>query len=237
MLALHFVLHEPNLNYNLLSVGKITKDLNCSIEFTLTDCYYQDHLEKMIGHGKLKNGLYNLETDWRSGGKVYLCLLSTHKTGLDRILLWHNPHPTPPPTHTHPAFVKKVVPSLVEKINISKFHCEPCTLAKHHCVSFPIKEIQYVSPFNLIHSDVWGPSHVTNISSAHWFVTFIDDCTRTTWIYLMKSKSEVPLIFSAFHKFVNTLFGAKIQKLRSDNGKEYLNQKLMNSLSNEGILH
>ena len=53
----------------------------------------------------------------------------------------------------------------------------------------------------------------------------------------MKSKSEVPLIFSAFHKFVNTLFGAKIQKLRSDNGKEYLNQKLMNSLSNEGILH
>ena len=150
MLALHFVLHEPNLNYNLLSIGKITKDLNCSIEFTLADCYFQDHLEKMIGHGKLKNGLYNLETDWRSGGKVYQCLVSTHKTGLDRILLWHNPPP-------HPAFVKKVVPSLVEKINISKFHCEPCTLAKHHCVSFSNKRNSICFPIQFNSFRCLGP--------------------------------------------------------------------------------
>ena len=59
------------------------------------------------------------------------------------------------------------------------------------------------------------------------FVTFIDDCARTTWVYLMKSKFEVPLIFSAFHEFVNT---TKIQTLRSNNNKEYFNQELMNYL-------
>ena len=117
------------------------------------------------------------------------------------------------------------------------FNCESCTLAKHHHVSFTIKEIQFFSSFNLIYSDAWGLSRVTNISSACWFVTFIDDYTRTTWVYLMKSKSEVPLIFSAFHKFVNTQFGAKIQTLRSNNGKENFNQELMNYFSNEGILH
>ena len=39
-LTLRSVLHVPNLNYNLLSIGKITKELNCSIEFTPTGCYF-----------------------------------------------------------------------------------------------------------------------------------------------------------------------------------------------------
>ena len=37
-LTLHSVFHVPYLNYNLLSIGKITKDLNCSFKFTLTGC-------------------------------------------------------------------------------------------------------------------------------------------------------------------------------------------------------
>ena len=53
----------------------------------------------------------------------------------------------------------------------------------------------------------------------------------------MKTKSEVPLIFPTFHKFVNTQFRVKIQTLRYDNSKEYFNQELMNYLSNEGILY
>lgn len=66
-LSLNLVLHVPNLNYNLLSVGKITKDLNCSFEFIPFCCCFKDHLEKTIGQGKLKDGVCYLETDWRNG--------------------------------------------------------------------------------------------------------------------------------------------------------------------------
>ena len=62
ILFLKSVLHVPNLSYNLLSIGKLTKDLNCSVIFTSTGCIFQDSVTgKMIGHVELKDGLYYLE--------------------------------------------------------------------------------------------------------------------------------------------------------------------------------
>ncbi|GFS39053.1 hypothetical protein Acr_00g0060930 [Actinidia rufa] len=39
-------------------------------------------------------------------------------------------------------------------------------------------------------SHVWGPSPVTALSQHRYYVTFIDDYTRCTWVYLMRNKSE-----------------------------------------------
>ena len=47
--------------------------------------------------------------------------------------------------------------------------------------------------FSLIHTDVWGPSQVPCCLGAKWFISFIDDCTRITWIYLLKEKSYIVL--------------------------------------------
>ena len=58
------------------------------------------------------------------------------------------------------------------------------------------------------------------------FVTFIDDHTRLTWVYLMKEKSKVETIFKPFYTMVQTQFHKKIQIFRSDNGKEYFNKIL-----------
>ena len=63
-------------------------------------------------------------------------------------------------------------PSLFAKSDISGFRCDICELAKSHCVSFPLILNKRPFPFMVIHS---------------WFVTFIDDCTRMTWLCLMKS--------------------------------------------------
>ncbi|KAA0045080.1 reverse transcriptase [Cucumis melo var. makuwa] len=49
----------------------------------------------------------------------------------------------------------------------------------------------YEHDFMLWHfRDVWGPSKVTTSSGKRWFVTFIDDHTRLTWVYLITDKSE-----------------------------------------------
>jgi hypothetical protein len=50
----------------------------------------------------------------------------------------------------------------------------------------------------MIHSNVWGPSLVSTLYGIRWFVTFIDDCTRMTWLYLMKNKDEVFNLFKMF---------------------------------------
>lgn len=182
----------------------------------------------MIGHARLKDGLYYLDTTCKNRPHG----LVSHTNSSDIILLWHN-------RLGHPPFfvLKKLFPELFKYVNPSIFYCESCVLAKHHRISFPIKEPQILSPFSLIHSDVWGPSRVANISGSRWFVTFIDDYTRLTWVYLMKSKSEVASIFPSFHKFIQNQFGTKIQTFRSDNGKEYFNQELDTYFEKEGILH
>jgi len=93
------------------------------------------------------------------------------------------------------------------------------------------------TPFALIHSDVWGPSSVTNMSGIRWFVIFVDDCTRMTWLYLMKHKDEVLSIFETFHAMVCTQYGATIKVLRSDNGGEYVNKHLKTYFNQHGLIH
>ena len=77
------------------------------------------------------------------------------------------------------------------------------------------------SIFELIHSDVWGPSPVASIGGFRYFVVFIDDYSCYSWIFPMKSCSEILSIYSNFAKMVETQFSKHIKIFRSDNAFEY----------------
>ncbi|WVZ17273.1 hypothetical protein V8G54_010255 [Vigna mungo] len=94
-----------------------------------------------------------------------------------------------------------------------------------------------IVPFMLIHSDVWGPSKISSLRGSRWFVTFIDYCTRMTWLWLMKSKGEVNLIIQKFHKMIETQYNAKVQVLSSDNCGKYQSLDLKRNLEAYGIIH
>ena len=104
--------------------------------------------------------------------------------------------------------MKKLFPSLFANFDVSSFKCDVCELAKIHRASFPLTLTKSPVPFMIIHSDVWGPSKFATLDGSHWFVTFIDDCTRMTLVCLMKSKSEVNLLFQNFHKMVCSQYNA-----------------------------
>ncbi|KAM0986177.1 hypothetical protein ACFX2C_013376 [Malus domestica] len=91
-------------------------------------------------------------------------------------------------------------------------------------------------PFDLIHSDVWDPAKVTS-NGFCWFVTFIDDCTKLTWVFLMKNKSDVPLLLQEFCTMVSTQFQTKVKVFRSDNEGEYVNHTLTCFFRDHGIIH
>ena len=133
--------------------------------------------------------------------------------------------------HASFGYMKKLFPSLFANFDVSSFQCDVCELAKSHHVSFPLTLSKSPVPFMIIHSDVWGPFKFATLDGSHWFVTFIDDCTRMTWVCLMKSKSEVNLLFQNFHKMVYSQYNAQVQVLHSDNGGEYLSFELKRYLS------
>jgi transposase InsO family protein len=70
-----------------------------------------------------------------------------------------------------------------------------------------------------------------------YFVIFIDDFSRTTWLYLLKNKSEVFSQFVDFCNYVENQFDTKIKIFRSDNGTEFVNQNFANLFKEKGILH
>lgn len=91
--------------------------------------------------------------------------------------------------------------------------------------------------FYLVHRDIWGPSNIPNILSAYYFITFIDDCTRVTWVYLLKQKFEVSHVVPQFLSMVKNKFGMSIKRIQLDNTKDYFNHTINYLCQNEGIIH
>lgn len=85
--------------------------------------------------------------------------------------------------------------------------------------------------FEIVHSDIWGPSRVSSSLGFHYFVTFIDDYSWCTWLFLMKNRSELLSIFQKFHAEISNQFGISIKKLISDNALEYFSTSLSSFIS------
>jgi hypothetical protein len=61
----------------------------------------------------------------------------------------------------------------------------------------------------LVHSDVCGPMKTTSRGGARYFVTFIDDFSRKTHVYLLKAKGEVFDKFKANKALVKNQTGMR----------------------------
>ena len=65
--------------------------------------------------------------------------------------------------------------------------------------SFSIKGEKSKEPLQLVHSDVCGPLSVQAGGGYEYFVTFIDDYSRYSYVYLMHKKSNT---FGKFKEFM-----------------------------------
>ena len=182
-------------------------------------CVFKDiRTWKRIGYGTRRGKLYYLDLMPASSNQLAQVFLANtlDKLQSSKIWLWHKRL-----GHASFGYLQKLFPQLFSQLNVSDFKCDICELAKSHRVPFPISMNKSHVPFMVIHSDVWGPANTSSLSGARWFVSFIDDQTRMTWICLMKSKSEVSSLFQRFHKMIEPQYQSNIQVISTDNGDEF----------------
>ena len=117
-------------------------------------------------------------------------------------------------------------------IKFSSF-CLACKYRKMHQEHFASSQTKTSKPFELVYSDVWDPSHTLSVDDYRYYLHFIDDFTRFTWIFPLKLKSECLKVFTQFNAFVERQFNSKIKCLQTDWGGEF--RPLMSILSSLGI--
>lgn len=233
-LLLANVLVVPSFAFSLLSVSLLTKQIPGCLILLHNHLFIQDlRTWKTIGMAEEHGGLYYLVS---SSGGLQISSIS-NKTSFpytasvhnDAATLWHC-------RLGHPSLSRlSLLHNSVPAISLSKpHHCTICPSAKQHKLPFPLSVKKTQFPFELIHCDVWGPFAVQSHNGARFFLTIVDDFTRSTWVHLLNSKSETHSHIVSFFTLVETQFNTKIKTLRTDFGTEF---NLHSFLSSKGVVH
>ena len=151
-------------------------------------CLLQDiQTKEIIGRGTKREGLYYVDDVVLSRANA---VRASRTNNLQEVWLLHRQL-----GHASFGYLRCMLPNLFHEIKELDLHCEVCIPARSHRASFPPSMNKRLFPFDIVHSDVWGRSPASTLSGVKWFGTFVDDCTCMTWIYVMKNKSDVSMLF------------------------------------------
>lgn len=125
---------------------------------------------------------------------------------------------------------------ILKSVNPIREVCEACVFAKQTRRPFAKeRDRSHVNrPLFAIHTDVCGPITPTTIDNKNYFVTFIDEFTHYTTVYLMSKKSDVFTFLKDFIAKSENHFNLKVAYLYCDNGKEYLTNDLKSYFTEKG---
>jgi hypothetical protein len=124
-------------------------------------------------------------------------------------------------------FLRKMVEGIPELKSTHEGICKGCALGKNIKKPFPSNNDRSKEILDLIHSDVCSPMPVKYLGGSSYYVIFIDDYSRKTWLYLLKTKDEVFNKFQEFKAEIENLTNKKIKTLRTDNGGEYTSKEFV----------
>ncbi|KAL4565709.1 hypothetical protein LXL04_029812 [Taraxacum kok-saghyz] len=229
-LQLPSVLVVPQITKHLLSVSRLTADNDIYLNFHRTHCSVKSLQGQTLLRGHVRHGLYCFPSNnLHNKGSPPSMALTGVRTSVHG---WHQRL-----AHPHEPLLRRLLSTFNLPVSSNKFPnvCEPCQLGKSHRFHLPTSHVASSKPFDLVYSDVWGPSPFFSINGNRYFLLFIDDCSKFVWIYFLSQKSQVLSTFKLFHKMVQTQFNTNIKYVQSDWGGEY--RPVSSYLASHGIEH
>ena len=120
------------------------------------------------------------------------------------------------------------------------FLCDSCPLGKSSRLPFQASNSVSTAPLELVHIEFWTSPHFS-IKGSKYYLLFVDDYSKYSWVYPMRFKHETLSYFVKFKNQVETLFSCKIKSLQTDGVGEYGNEHQVNAfqqfISQNGISH
>ncbi|GJY99197.1 integrase, catalytic region, zinc finger, CCHC-type containing protein [Tanacetum coccineum] len=78
--------------------------------------------------------------------------------------------------------------------------------------------------------------YVSSINGKRYILVIVDDYSRFTWVYFLRIKDETLEIIKSFIARVQLNYNAKVCKIRTDNGTEFMNAALKAHYDKLGIM-
>ena len=159
-------------------------------------------------------------------------VMADHNSGDNVDLLWHN-------RLGHVPFVKMKSIIGLPVIFSSKqpYCCNICQMSRQQRLPFSHSTSQTKSIFELLHIDLWGPYHVSTYDNYKYFITLVDDYSRSTWTHLLSTKSNALQVLKNFIAMVENQFSTTVKGIRRDNGLKFTNNETHQFLLSKGIIH
>jgi hypothetical protein len=184
-LYLRDVLYVPGLNKILVSIS-VLEDLGYEVFFHKRRVLSKPpNSRTAVQIGVREKTLYKLQF----GAAAALKSKKDSQQGRELAELWHRCM-----GHLHHRALKilgeiatRLPPCSVDSHEV----CKGCTLGKYAKTSYPSRDDRPKGILELIHSDVCGPFSSPSLRGFKYYVIFIDDHSRKTWIFFMKNKDEV----------------------------------------------
>ena len=214
-LSISNVYQIPKLTHNLLFVGQLT-ELCFSLTFSSTGVVvHNSQMGQIVGTACKVGRLFELIFRHIPSSRFSASAVSEQSTS--SLALWHSRL-----GHASISRVKQLVSKgLLGSVSNKSFDCMSCQFGKQTALPFNNSVSHALFSFDLIHSDVWGPSPISTAGGSRSFVIFVNDFYRYTWIYLFKNRSELYQIYRDFTKMIETQFSKPLKIFRSDNAQEY----------------
>uniref|UniRef100_A0A2N9GX95 Uncharacterized protein n=1 Tax=Fagus sylvatica TaxID=28930 RepID=A0A2N9GX95_FAGSY len=222
------VYYVPSMKNSILSLGQLLEK-DYDIHLKDRSCLIRDHQNNLIAKVPMTRNrmfLLNIHND------VAKCLKACYR---DSSWLWHLRL-----GHLNFGGLKLLAKTKMVRGLPSIEHpnqlCEGCLFGKQSRKSFPKEASTRANkPLQLVHADVCGPIKPSSLGKNNYFLLFIDDFSRKTWIYFLKQKSKVFGAFKKFKAFVEKQSDQEIKALRSDRGGEFTSNEFKEFCETNGI--
>nr|GEY74670.1 putative ribonuclease H-like domain-containing protein [Tanacetum cinerariifolium] len=225
-----------DLKYNLFSVSQICDNKN-SVLFTDSEYIVLGRDFKLLDYANVllrtprQHNMYSINLSNIVPHKDLTSLVA--KASANEGMLWHRRLGYLNFKTMNRLVRHNLVRGLSSKCFENDHTCTACLKGKQHKASCKSKLVNSITkPLYTLHIDLFGPTSVSSISHKWYCLVVIDDFSRFTWTFFLKTKDETSGIL---RKFITEIENLKVKIIRCDNRGEFRNKEMDDFCSQKGI--
>ncbi|KAJ9556363.1 hypothetical protein OSB04_010977 [Centaurea solstitialis] len=224
------VAYVEGLMHNLLSISQLC-DKDHKVSFSKKKCKVKNRRKEVILTGVRHADIYIINMNTSTDN---FCFVS--RASSDTNWLWHKRLSHLNFKTINQLCINNLVIGLPDFRYTKVSLCSACEKGKQTRASFKSKQISSISsPLQLLHMDLFGPVNVQSIAGKKYTLVIVDEFSKYTWVFFLRSKSDAPEEIIMFVRKMERLNNLTVRSIRSDHGTEFKNSTPETFFDQKGI--